>query len=173
MKTQTIEFHPQMMSQIESGNKTVTRRPVKISNSACGFSPEQCIFDLTRAMPKDCGDYSYLKCPYRLIDAEWMDDPYDDFKVSLHCKYEPLQTLSVKVSNKHKFNIFERCPHKPFDIRVRSVHLERLRDITEEGAIEEGFKSVQEFKQFWNSIYGMNAWDQNPWVWVIKFEVIK
>ncbi|EPT9721453.1 hypothetical protein ACVTT0_002079 [Vibrio cholerae] len=72
-------------------------------------------------------------------------------------------------------------------LKVTDVRIERVQDITEEQAIKEGinkhhqipaFKSpigyhtspAYAYEELWNSIYG--NWDENPYVWVIEFEVI-
>lgn len=70
-------------------------------------------------------------------------------------------------------------------LRVNSVRIERLSDITEEDAVAEGFPGVpagkdsppEWFSQLWNKtikpierdVYG---WDASPYVWVIEFEKI-
>lgn len=61
-------------------------------------------------------------------------------------------------------------------LRVTDVAVERLQDINEEGALAEGCRltgRVEEYADLWNSINGAGAWDANPWVNVIRFEVIK
>lgn len=62
-------------------------------------------------------------------------------------------------------------------LRVTDVRCERVQQITKVGAINEGFDLSNFlgfprvwFKEVWNSIY--SNWDENPWVWVIEFEVI-
>jgi hypothetical protein len=32
---------------------------------------------------------------------------------------------------------------------------------------------IDAYKKLWNSINGADAWEQNPWVWVVEFEVMK
>ncbi|OCH08120.1 ASCH domain-containing protein [Aliivibrio fischeri] len=75
-------------------------------------------------------------------------------------------------------------------LKVTDVRIEQVQDITEEQAIQEGMptnkecqkiaidsglgwyqKPVTWFKSLWNGLY--NNWDDNPYVWVIEFEVIK
>ncbi len=81
-------------------------------------------------------------------------------------------------------------------LEVTDIRVERLQDITEEGAREEGcidfhdkigdgkFEDVLEFdltakdafSELWNSTVNkkdinLYGWDENPWVWVIKFKV--
>lgn len=60
-------------------------------------------------------------------------------------------------------------------LRVKRVSVERLKSITAEQAMSEGFTDWNEFVTLWDSTikpgdrdyYG---WDANPWVWVYEFE---
>lgn len=79
-------------------------------------------------------------------------------------------------------------------LEIKSVRFERLQDISEEDAIEEGMQRLpapvsvldpyiyvpasarprNQFAALWDSINGKKApWSSNPWVWVIGFERIK
>ena len=76
-------------------------------------------------------------------------------------------------------------------LKVTNVSVQRLKEITNEDAIAEGFEADETFKAHerfamtWNSIYGFTKavngwrmsspenWGSNPWVWVISFEQIK
>jgi len=73
-------------------------------------------------------------------------------------------------------------------LRVKSVRVERVQDISEEDARAEGCKdkltclnpgtgsyavertSVEEFQTLWNEIHDPGAWERNDWVWAITFE---
>lgn len=70
-------------------------------------------------------------------------------------------------------------------LKVTNVQIERIQNITEEQSKKEGVPPSflnrfgkmpvcpnykDGFAKLWNSIY--NDWDQNPFVWVIEFEVI-
>jgi len=83
-------------------------------------------------------------------------------------------------------------------LQVEEIRVERLQDITEESAIAEGIidyedgtyknyftqKGLREqdgvdcilakgsFQSLWCSINGLESWDANPWVWVVKFKVL-
>ena len=62
------------------------------------------------------------------------------------------------------------------DLEITAVRVERVQDISVEDALDEGIVHStlncprMEFAQLWNRINGPDAWDQNPWVWVIEFK---
>lgn len=98
-----------------------------------------------------------------------------------------------------KFIGFKPSIHMPKSIariwdEVVEVRVERLHDITDEGAIAEGIQKVsnhnqwynylhpkgempaemwvrgakESYKTLWQKINGVDSWEANPWVWVIK-----
>jgi hypothetical protein len=82
-------------------------------------------------------------------------------------------------------------------LRITNIRVERLQDISEEDAKNEGVEIVypgdndnhvymdymwhsssmrtakQSFQTLWQSINGEQSWNDNPWVWVIEFERIE
>ncbi|MDQ9409497.1 hypothetical protein [Serratia marcescens] len=66
-------------------------------------------------------------------------------------------------------------------LEITAVRVERLNDISEEDAKAEGVAPSQHiitpaealyrvgFLKLWQSIYGFDSWNANPWVWVIEF----
>ncbi|MDK4215868.1 hypothetical protein [Pantoea agglomerans] len=77
-------------------------------------------------------------------------------------------------------------------LEITGVRVERLWDITEEDAKAEGctfealrFKpgtreveemghtAVYQFGGLWQSIYGADSWQANPWVWVVEFKRVE
>jgi hypothetical protein len=80
-------------------------------------------------------------------------------------------------------------------LRVEDVRVERVQEITHEGALSEGIEMVDgpgdvdkaygrhtegytesarfAFRNLWNEIHGDGAWERNDWVWVVSFEIIK
>ncbi|MCT8874164.1 hypothetical protein [Shewanella xiamenensis] len=80
-------------------------------------------------------------------------------------------------------------------LEVTDIRVERLNDISEQDAIKEGCNAIEGCKWHtfeeadrgipmhdhtakdafwakWESIYGYQSWQSNPWVWVIDFKVI-
>jgi len=79
-------------------------------------------------------------------------------------------------------------------LEIKSISIERLHQITQEEAINEGihkietdngyaykdylsehnicFHPVNSFETLWESINGKDSYQQNPWLWVIKFKVV-
>ncbi|MBA0182667.1 hypothetical protein H0261_02840 [Pectobacterium versatile] len=87
-------------------------------------------------------------------------------------------------------------------LEITDVRVERLNDISEEDAIAEGIEpypphpdfpqryheyfplgnknglrcnmsAASSFAGLWQSIYGDESWNENPWVWAIEFKQIK
>lgn len=72
-------------------------------------------------------------------------------------------------------------------LKITQVRLERLQAISEfdakaegcdnsqtQAAIEAGWfeKPRRAFQRLWDQINGEGAWEQNPWVWVVSYEII-
>ncbi|MCK1125360.1 hypothetical protein MX034_15015 [Enterobacter bugandensis] len=78
-------------------------------------------------------------------------------------------------------------------LEITDVRVERLNDISEEDARAEGIidggclncgepepcgcantepDATDAFAYLWQSIYGQENWNANPWVWVIEFKVV-
>lgn len=79
-------------------------------------------------------------------------------------------------------------------LRVTTVNVERLNEISADDAVCEGVtksmrnsfgysseeseesfnftQSIHTYRLLWESINGSGSWDKNPWVWVISFEVL-
>ena len=64
-------------------------------------------------------------------------------------------------------------------LKVKSVRVERLKDISRGDAMDEGCpfsnmaagpNPVNWFSDLWKSINGEQSWNDNPWVWVVEFE---
>lgn len=84
-------------------------------------------------------------------------------------------------------------------LRITDIRVERMQDISREDAIAEGIERCEwmyacdpwknyipkqspcrgfsypprSYQSLWESINGRESWEENPWVWVIEFEVIQ
>ncbi len=207
MRVLPILFNTEMVRAILDGRKTVTRRICKDGD------------DYT--VP-DMGFYSADRRTY--VAHSYADKRHKD-KLSLverPCPIYPGDILYVRETWTYHENaeggiIFKaRCPeklaktkkwhpsiHMPKEatriwLKVTDVRVERLKDITEEQAMKEGFSGIRcgcggtayactdcyntgwieppfvGFMYTWNSTIkkadlDRYGWDANPWVWVIEF----
>ena len=56
-------------------------------------------------------------------------------------------------------------------VTIKKRFQQRLGDLTEEEARKEGFSSVEEFKQQWETLY--RSWNPEELVWAYEFELAK
>lgn len=156
--------------------------------------PEGLIFEFVR---KGNGHTVAIRCPFGV--------PGDVIYVreSFH-KYTSGKTIfSFRADNPlaHNAKIWKPSIHLPKDasriwLKVVSIKVERLHEITEADAESEGMKRgifregpntlkgeyhfelnnhakySAGFKYVWFTLHGRNSWDNNPWVWVIEFKVL-
>ncbi|EJL6764551.1 hypothetical protein [Vibrio cholerae] len=198
MKVVPMIFNTDMVKALMAGDKVVTRRPVKIDYergmngpvvrgrngevSVLSFAPIAglCPFG-------NIGDLIYVRETFRMFNHS------DECGCSDYCACPPsgtpvyFATCGGDSESKWKPSIHMPRTASRLTLKVTDVRIERVQDITEEQAIKEGinkhhklpaFKSpigyhtspVYAFEELWNSIYG--NWEENPYVWVIEFEVI-
>lgn len=73
-------------------------------------------------------------------------------------------------------------------LEITNIRVERLQDISEEDAMDEGTGVMlyrnefwegdkdcyrKLFKLLWQSINGADSWNKNPWVWVVEFKQVE
>lgn len=183
-----ILFNTEMVKAILSGSKTETRRPLKpqplfytgrryiFADETCPKKWEDCdnIISTYQYQP---GDILYVRETWCNINKPGTTPDYyylADYLSPVIEDYDP---------NEWKWRPSIHMPKEAARIflRVTDVKVERVQDITEEGAIAEGIPQeiLKEFgrpcgwfKSFWDSVYKSRgySWDKSPWVWVIKFE---
>ena len=181
MATKPILFNTQMVRAILDGRKTCTRRIVKPQPTA--HYGVQCI-----KPPYQPGDILYVRETWSLR----FDGEKYFYKADKNTSREEKRLLDY---NDVKWRPSIHMPKEAARIwlKVTNVRVERLQDITEDGAEAEGaidnrgfihspeneydriYTAREYFIKIWDrtikksdlDIYG---WDVNPWVWVIEFE---
>jgi hypothetical protein len=193
-----------MINAIISGKKTQTRRIIKysknIKNSKIGFSaftpPKH--FDVWGE--HESGEYgcSFFPMKYVVGDKLWVRETFDPTgcigSVLYKADYSEKEINdAAKGVFKWKPSIFMPKEHCRIWLKVSSVQVQRLQEITEKEAIKEGIEQIDHncfkdylntekafiedpissFKSLWISINGEKSWNDNPFVWVISFELVE
>lgn len=218
-----ILFNTEMVQAILEGRKTVTRRVVKDIDDNYGYlglSKDECChkddntavfyrkttnLNLRKKMPYRVGDILYVRETWGIQSMKnygkrvkflFKAEPNKKLReVALsESRYDDMLKYSFK--NGWQPSLFMPKEAARIFLEVTNVRVERLQDITEDGARAEGcidfydkigdgkFEDVLEFDltardafiDLWDStlkkeqleLYG---WDNNPWVWVIEFKV--
>lgn len=195
MRTLPILFNTEMVQALLAGRKTCTRRVIKLPDNMTG-RPVGKAGDSSNPLgffyiggikrpPYQPGDILYVRETWGKGYEEGTyiykaDDKLADlptFKNSTKLIYHP----SIHMP-KYAARIW---------LKVTDVRVERLQEITEDGAKEEGANckngknvgleekmrrtAIERFAEIWNSTIKKSAldrygWDANPFVWVIEFE---
>lgn len=205
MRERPILFNTEMVRAIFDGRKTCTRRVVK------GYIPKNAEFGYTAFTPKGAiscrGIFEtnypgygekFFELPYHRGDILYVRETwcsaYDG---------EKFFYLADKLTNREERSLlnyddvkWHPSIHMPKEaariwLKVTEVRMERLQDITEDGAKEEGANckngknvgleekmrrtAIERFAEIWNSTIKKSdtdryGWSVNPWVWVIEFE---
>ncbi|MEQ7870707.1 hypothetical protein V6R97_08640 [Chromohalobacter salexigens] len=193
MKERPILFSGEMVRALLDGRKTQTRRVVKPAKdrngSGCQLAPCEIAGEINN------GDYCL--CPYgQPGDRLWVREAFRSRRVdnlpgdvAYRADHPGEKTVPNSYGRSWKPSI-----HMPrwacrLLLEVTAVRVERLQDITEDDAWNEGVQdwmgketpwkgelapvSVHAFAALWESINGSDSWDANPWVWVVEFRVIE
>ena len=198
-----IIFSTPMVQAILAGRKTQTRRIVKPQPSS---GIRKSVF--VKSGLED-GHGREIKPRYQPSDILWVREtfcevPYEHNHVSIKGGYITIPKYAYKADSERDYTgIWKPSIHMPREaarifLRVTSVRVERLQEITAEDVIREGIEYSdsgpyhwhvldtklnawinfhfhdEAFKHLWDSLNAKRGygWDTNPWVWVIEFERI-
>lgn len=141
---------------------------------------------------------SQVSCPYgKTGNLLWVRETWQHTKC-LNINFEDENYGYVYKADGQPWEDYERWTWKPsiympkiaarIWIKLTNVRVEQLHQITEEDAKAEGVPKERilgasdspsnpltykyGFFNIWNNIHGYASWLENPWVWVIEFEVI-
>ncbi|WP_413998688.1 hypothetical protein ACMDB5_13005 [Flavobacterium sp. W1B] len=193
-KFRPILFSTPMVQAILEGRKTQTRRIVKDN--------------LLQTCTDEYNELEFLiltsKCPYEVGDVLWVRETFAP--ISNHKLLRYIYKGGADWTNdliKWKPSIFMPKEACRIFLKIKSIRVERLQDISEDDAIAEGIyakpgevskrvwyrkyvtesvaktegafteSAIECFKTLWESINGKESLEKNPFVWVYEFEQIE
>ncbi|MFP3979131.1 hypothetical protein [Marinobacter sp. KMM 10035] len=170
----------------ESSWISVAQRDRRYGFGVFGSTEEECMANYKH-------DYSSC-CPYgRSGDRLWVRETHG-FEIR-SVGGTPHEQITYRASNPDAVHCYD-CNgmeqpmkwrpsiHMPrwasrITLEITGVRVERLQDISEADAKAEGgpthghsgaeISGRRGFQHLWGQINGVDSWDANPWVWVIKF----
>ena len=204
MKIHPILFSTPMVQAILEGRKIMTRRILKLKGCK-PFIPDPDQYDKASIFfwnknyhpYGQNGDILWVREKFRLIHHYGFFDyklyQYADENTNAYCPIiDPDQIIPMSP--------WKPSIHMPqaacrIFLENTDIKVERLQDITEEDAVNEGIlkrenkitgeigylnpfrtdnlkfdSAVLAFRDLWIKINGEDSWNSNPWVWVISFE---
>jgi hypothetical protein len=216
-----ILFSAPMVRALLAGTKTQTRRTVKRENAPSpGYSWAECMCAEIDPADVPCVvcDSRFGACPYgEAGDALWVRETHALVPRTAYAQSEGVQQ-TANPADPDQAAVYregwERSApgkwrpsiHMPrwasrITLRVTSVRVERVQDLSEEDAGAEGIQSTRlplatatgttvyhagdwptpvcgdsaraAFARLWESINGAESWEANPWVWVVGFERVE
>lgn len=196
-----IIFSTPMVQAILDGRKTQTRRVIKYDfESVYSAAIQQGIMDKVcqyGELPSDAVEWyakNIAKPKYQPGDVLWVREtfcevPYEHNHVPIKGGHITIPKYAYKADSERDYTgIWKPSIHMPREaarifLRVKTVRVERLQDITEDEAIKEGAKAYGQnncsgtsariaFAEIWDKTTTKHEWRTNPWVWVVKFEKI-
>lgn len=201
-----ILFNTEMVRAILEGRKTVTRRVVKIPPYTTFMYPRTELEVIC-----GCGDSeTVVKAPYKVGDVLYVRETWIDWSCA-ECDCEcvgdngyghcDMPKYLYKASHEETYKGWKPSIHMPkaaarIFLKVSSVRVERLQDMTVEDCHKEGVNiatssitdgetlkrdhdfSLEKFETLWDSTIKPDqlkyyGWEANPYVWVIEFERIE
>jgi len=199
-----ILFSTPMVLAILVGRKAMTRRVVKHQppstssffhgwvlsstepkNEGCvAWGPnEQCTNHYCK-IPYEVGDilwvretWAQLDMDYKVVPGQFNIDDFNECPIVYKADYPNKQII-------WRPSIFMPRSAARLFLKVKSIRVERLQEITEEDARREGCiygmitgqcTAKGQFRDLWDSLNSKRGydWNRNPWVWVIEFERVE
>lgn len=146
-----IIFSTRLVQEIQSGNKTQTRRVVTTKNCPYG----------------EVGTILWVRETFRRVRMIYGPKEF---------KYEYRADYDKVFANLYTWKPSIHMPRKAARIflEVTEIRKETLLDITEEEAVREGLKDRDEFLKLWDIINAKRGYtvNTNPEVWVVGFKVL-
>lgn len=194
MAIKPILFNGEMVREILDGRKTCTRRVIKHNVDAILNSP----YHMEHPEVEDAWLIKKLcRPPYEPGDILYVRETWGEGYAEGTYIYKADDKLAELPTFKKTSKIlYHPSIHMPKEaariwLKVTGVRVERLQDITDDGAKAEGANwkngknvgweekmrrtAVERFAEIWDSTikkYDLDSygWAASPWVWVIEFE---
>ena len=209
MAIRPILFNTEMVRAILDGRKTCTRRVIKHNVDAILNSP----YRMEHPEVEDAWLIKKLcRSPYEPGDILYVRETWERFECwncegdeRGNCTKEPKKSVLDKTCGCYMYRATDEISgdakwhpsiHMPKEaariwLKVTDVRVERLQDITDDGAKAEGANwkngrnvgweekmkrtATERFAEIWDSTIKKSdidryGWEANPWVWVIEFE---
>ena len=196
MKERPIIFSGPMVRALLDGNKTQTRRVVKMK-------PHHQIEERDNGTPwpwmydGDRDADSWMACPYgQPGDRLWVRESFCKIIGQsggwIETDYQATYTHGFRLGDslglKKRWTPSIHMPRAAsrITLEITSVRVERLQDISEADAQAEGVTddgslvtdldgkdrggTIAAYATLWEVINGVGSWDDNPWVWVVSFK---
>ncbi|WP_440030077.1 hypothetical protein [Chromobacterium amazonense] len=194
IKERPILFSAPMVRALQAGTKTQTRRVMSDSvmkdmRAAASMGEITWFMEEGRLGENDL-PYIVDFCPHgRPGDRLWVRETFqimrrgDDWDIPIYRADDIAGHINVA---------WKPSIHMPrwasrITLEITDVRVERLQDISEADAYEEGATGghgvipgynynatpLEHFRQIWQKISGAGSWDANPWVWVVEFKRVE
>lgn len=189
-------FNGEMVRAILDGRKTQTRRPLKWKQTRFTEIGER--EDGSRWPWSEDAEHAcdfWHPCPFGHVgDRIWVRETFSP--VPDHEEPAGCSAILYAADGNGPYGKWVPSIHMPrwasrLTLEITSVRVERLNSISQEDAQAEGMELTgsrptysdpdsggevwtpyDNFAQLWESIYGEESWQANPWVWVIEFKVV-
>ena len=191
MKERGMIFNGEMVRAILDGRKTQTRRIIKNQREGeCwtvkpAQSPRYAGHTHDWWLPTGTQPYSALPaCPHGAVgDRIWVRETFS--VVPDHDEPAGFSALLYAADGVGPYGKWTPSIHMPrlasrILLEITDVRVERLRNMSQDDARAEGVIAASgpmeaglAFRELWDSIYGIESWKVNPWVWVIEFKRVE
>ncbi|MDM2957387.1 hypothetical protein [Citrobacter sp. CK206] len=212
-------FNAEMVRAILDGRKTQTRRvmnPQPANDISRATFPNPDVVGWSSSLRHKHGSTTAHFCPFGAVgDRLWVRETFqgplvseelfeeyraypEKFETPQYCEYAAdggarPEYCDLDDNLRHGWRPSIHMPRWASRIllEITSVRVERLNDISQEDAQDEGMELTgwrptysdpdsggevwtpyDNFAELWQSIYGVGSWLSNPWVWVIEFRRI-
>lgn len=185
-------FDTTMIKALLEGRKVVTRIPLS-KNVRLKLQDAELLGEIHSITEPSDESYVLDFAPAKVGDFIWVRETFaalghNDYQEVSPTNYSEVHEFRYKASepdslaNEKDWEVrgyhWRPSVHMPLEasrltLKVTNVRVERAQDITPEEAVKEGFNDLVGFSLDWSRKYlhqGLK-WDDNPYVWVLEFEV--